>query len=228
MSMTLEKEKNRIKVLIPNSEATVEAQIKNIKDYTYLVLTSKNAVEIFFDKLYEMNLDSRALANLKICAIGSATAKEIKNRGISPDIVPEKFVAEYLFGELKDVLKTTDKVLIPRGKNARDFLVDKISDICKITEVHTYETVLDDSKKDEIFKILNSGQVDYITFTSSSTVTNFVDLIGKDNIDKLNKLKIISIGPITTQTAESLKLNVYKQSEVATVDSMIDTIINDK
>ncbi|MBQ6632336.1 MAG: uroporphyrinogen-III C-methyltransferase [Romboutsia sp.] len=206
----------------------LENQIKNIKDYTYLVLTSKNAVEIFFDKLYEMNLDSRALANLKICAIGSATAKEIQNRGISPDIVPKKFVAEYLFGELKDVLKTTDKVLIPRGKNARDFLVDKISDICKITEVHTYETVLDDSKKDEIFKILNSGQVDYITFTSSSTVTNFVDLIGKDNIDKLNKLKIISIGPITTQTAESLKLNVYKQSEVATVDSMIDTIINDK
>ena len=104
----------------------LENQIKNIKDYTYLVLTSKNAVEIFFDKLYEMNLDSRALANLKICAIGSATAKEIKNRGISPDIVPKKFVAEYLFGELKDVLKTTDKVLIPRGKNARDFLVDKI------------------------------------------------------------------------------------------------------
>ena len=90
------------------------------------------------------------LSNLKVCAIGSATAKEIKNRGIKADIVPEKFVAEYLFEELKDILKDTDKVLIPRAKNARDFLVDKISEICYVKEVHIYETVLDDSKKDEV------------------------------------------------------------------------------
>ena len=103
-----------------------------------------------------------------------------------------------------------------------------MSGICKVKEVHTYETVSDDSKKDDVLEVLNSGEVDYITFTSSSTVTNFVDLIGKENIDKLNKLKIISIGPITTQTAERLKLNVYKESEVATIDAMIDTIINDR
>ena len=143
--------RNRMKNNIIEKQMKQKLKLKNNK-YVYLKLNRRYAsliinslaftrrflyykkmeeipVEIFFDKLYEMNLDSRALANLKICVIGSATAKEIKNRGISPDIVPKKFVAEYLFGELKDVLKTTDKVLIPRGKNARDFLVDKISDI---------------------------------------------------------------------------------------------------
>ena len=171
-----------------------------------------------------MDLDSRVLANLKVCAIGSATAKEIKNRGIKADIIPEKFVAEYLFEELKDILKD----LIPRAKNARDFLVNKINEICEVKEVHIYETVLDDSKKDEVLDILNSGEADYITFASSSTVTNFVDIIGKENIDKLKELKVISIGPITTQTAKSLNINVYNEAEVSTIDGIINSIMNDK
>ena len=88
--------------------------------------------------------------------------------------------------------------------------------------------VLDDSKKDEVLDILNSGESDYITFASSSTVTNFVDIIGKENIDKLNELKVISIGPITTQTAKSLNINVYSEAEVSTIDGMIYSIMNDK
>ena len=217
-----------IKIEKVQDNKELENEIKNIKDYTYLILTSKNAVDIFFDKLDEMNLDGRALSNLKVCAIGSATAKEIKNRGIKADIVPEKFVAEYLFEELKDVLKATDKVLIPRAKNARDFLVNKISEICYVKEVHTYETVLDDSKKEEVLEVLNSEEANYITFASSSTVTNFVEIIGQENIDKLNKLKVISIGPITTQTAKDLNISIYKEADIATIDGMIDCIMNDK
>ena len=217
-----------IKIDKIENNIALENEIKNIKDYTYLILISKNAVDIFFDKLDEMNLDGRALSNLKVCAIGSATAKEIKNRGIKADIVPEKFVAEYLFEELKDVLKATDKVLIPRAKNARDFLVNKISEICYVKEVHTYETVLDDSKKEEVLEVLNSEEANYITFASSSTVTNFVEIIGQENIDKLNKLKVISIGPITTQTAKDLNISIYKEADIATIDGMIDCIMNDK
>ena len=217
-----------IKINKIENNIELENEIKNIRDYTYLVLTSKNAVQIFFDKLYKMNLDSRALANLKVCAVGSATAKEIRNNGINPDIIPEQFVSEYLFAELKSVLKSTDKVLIPRTKNARDFLVNKISKICSVKEIHIYETVLNNIKKDEILKGLNSLEEKYITFTSSSTVTNFVDIIGMDNIDELNKLKVISIGPITTETANSLGINVYREANISTIDGMIDCIINDK
>ena len=217
-----------IKINKIENNIELENEIKNIRDYTYLVLTSKNAVQIFFDKLYKMNLDSRALANLKVCAVGSATAKEIRNNGINPDIIPEQFVSEYLFAELKSVLKSTDKVLIPRTKNARDFLVNKISKICSVKEVHIYETVLNNIKKDEILKGLNSLEEKYITFTSSSTVTNFVDIIGMDNIDELNKLKVISIGPITTETANSLGINVYREANISTIDGMVDCIINDK
>ena len=87
---------------------------------------------------------------------------------------------------------------------------------------------LDPVARNEVLDILNSGEADYITFASSSTVTNFVDIIGKENIDKLNELKVISIGPITTQTAKSLNINVYSEAEVSTIDGMIDSIMNDK
>ena len=205
----------------------LENEINNIKNYTYLVLTSKNAVEIFFDKLEEMNLDARALANLKVCAIGSATAKEIKSRGINPDIVPEKFVAESLYDELKDKLTKEDKILIPRAKNARDYLVDKLGEICTVKEVHTYESVIDTSRKDEILDILDKEELDYITFASSSSVRNFVEIIGEENLEKINSSKVISIGPITSATARELNIDVYKEAEKATIDKIVEAITVD-
>ncbi|WP_042278324.1 uroporphyrinogen-III C-methyltransferase [[Clostridium] dakarense] len=217
-----------IKIEKIENSTELENEIKNIKEYTYLVLTSKNGVDIFFDKLDEMGLDSRSLSNLKVCAIGSATAKAIKTRGINADIVPKKFVAEYLYEELKPILNENDKVLMPRAKNARDFLVNKISEICEVKEVHTYETVVDTSKQEEVLDVLNQDDINYITFASSSTVSNFVEIIGNENIHKLENIKVISIGPVTSATAKELNINVYKESEEATIDSMINTIIEDR
>ncbi|MEG1311097.1 MAG: uroporphyrinogen-III synthase, partial [Romboutsia sp.] len=173
-------------------------------------------------------LDSRVLYSLKICAIGSATEKAIKERGIKADIVPKKFVAEYLYEELKPMLKVNDKVLIPRAKNARDFLVNRISEMCKVKEVYTYETVVDNSKKEEIIDLLKQGDVNYITFTSSSTVSNFVEIIGCENLDKLNNIRVISIGPVTSSIAKELNLEVYKEADIATIDGIINTIMEDK
>lgn len=203
----------------------LENEIKNIVDYSYLILTSKNGVDIFFDKLKEMSLDCRALANIKVCAIGSATARAIEERGIKPDIVPKKFVAEYLYEDIKGLLNNEDKILIPRAKNARDYLVEKLSEICNVTEVHTYETVIDDSKKEEILEQLEDNSVDYVTFASSSATSNFIGIIGQENIDKLENTKIISIGPITSTTIKDLKLDIYKEAEESTIDSMIGAMI---
>lgn len=217
-----------IKIEKVENNIELENEIKNIKDYTYLVLTSKNGVDILFDKLNEMNLDARSLANLKICAIGLATERAIRDRGIIADIVPEKFVAESLYEELKPILNKGDKVLIPRAKNARDYLVDKIEEICEVKEVHTYETVIDNGMKDKILEILNQEKIDYITFASSSAVRNFTEIIGRDNIYRLDDIKVISIGPITSDTAKELGIDIYKEAKTSTIDGMIDMIIDNK
>ena len=217
-----------IKIEKIENNLELEEEINNLKDYSYIIFSSKNAVDIFFDKLNEMGYDSRALYNIKICAVGAETARHIKTRGINPDIVPKKYIAEELYEELKDIVEENDKILIPRAKNARDFLVKNLSEKCFVKEVLTYESVIDYSKKDELLDIMENENVDYITFASSSTVKNFMTLIGKDNIKKLSDTKIISIGDITSKTIEEYGLKVYKQSETATIASMIDAISNDK
>lgn len=213
-----------IKIEKVQDNKELENEIKNLKDYTYLVLTSKNGVDIFFDKLDEMGLDCRSLANIKVCSIGAATSKAIIRRGIKPDIQPEKAVGESLYDELKDIVSKEDKILIPRAKNAREFLVKKLNEISNVTEVVTYESVMDDSKKEEAISALEEGNLDYITFASSSTVTNFINLIGEENKDKLSNTKIISIGKITTKTILDNGLEVYKESEKASIESMIDAM----
>ena len=213
-----------IKIEKVQDNKELENEIKNLKDYTYLVLTSKNGVDIFFDKLDEMGLDCRALANIKVCSIGATTSKAIIRRGIKPDIQPEKAVGESLYDELKDIVNKEDKILIPRAKNAREFLVKKLNEISNVTEVVTYESVMDDSKKEEAINALEEGNLDYITFASSSTVTNFINLIGEENKDKLSNTKIISIGKITTKTILDNGLEVYKESEKASIESMIEAM----
>ena len=213
-----------IKIEKVQDNKELENEIKNLKDYTYLVLTSKNGVDIFFDKLDEIGLDCRALANIKVCSIGATTSKAIIRRGIKPDIQPEKAVGESLYDELKDIVSKEDKILIPRAKNAREFLVKKLNEISNVTEVVTYESVMDDSKKEEAINALEEGNLDYITFASSSTVTNFINLIGEENKDKLSNTKIISIGKITTKTILDNGLEVYKESEKASIESMIEAM----
>ena len=175
-----------------------------------------------------MGYDGRALYNSKICAVGGETAKAIKSRGIVVDIVPQKYVAESLYEELKDIINENDKILIPRAKNARDFLVKKLSEKCFIKEVITYESVIDNDKKNIALEVIEDKSIDYITFASSSTVKNFITLIGEENLKKLHSKKIISIGPITSKTIGDFGLEVYKEAESATIDSMIDAISNDK
>ena len=213
-----------IKIEKVGKNTELENEIKNLKDYTYLILTSKNGVDIFFDKLDEMGLDCRALANTKVCAMGVQTAKAIANRGIKADIVPTKAIGESLYDELKDIVTKEDKILIPRAKNARDFLIDKLNEISNVKEVITYESVIDYSKREDSIKIIEEGNLDYITFASSSTVKNFIKLIGEENKSKLSNTKIISIGKITTKTILDNGLKVYKESEEASIASMIEAM----
>lgn len=143
-----------IKINEIKDNAILEQAINNINKYTYIVFTSENSIEIFFKKLLECNKDIRSLGNLKVVAIGKATAKALKLKGIIADLVPEKYIAESLLELLKSHLTKDDNVLVPRAKNARDILITEISKICAVDEIKIYETIKDDSSKEEISEIL--------------------------------------------------------------------------
>ena len=181
------------------------------------------------DRMAIMNLDARHLAGIKIAAIGSATADALaEHLNIIPDLVPTKFVAESLAGELiaeHDV--AGKKILLLRADIARPALPKLLGEAgAKITEHVIYQTKLADGLPEEALTALRDKSVDWVTFTSSSTASNMVELLG-DEKALLDDCKLASIGPITSQTMTKLELNIdleAKQSDIpGLVKALVDT-----
>lgn len=215
-----------IKINEIKDNTLLEQAINDIDKYTYIVFTSENSVKIFFKRLLECNKDIRTLGHLKVAAIGKATARALKLKGIIADFVPKKYVAESLIELLKLNLNKDDNVLIPRAKVARDILIMELNKICNVDEIKVYETIKDDSSKEDIVELLNKEGKTFITFTSSSTVDNFMDIIGEENIKLLDNAKLISIGPITSDTIKKYGLKVFREAKEYTIDGVIKEILD--
>lgn len=162
---------------IKNTEESLKSYLSKLKEYDYIALTSVNAVKIFFDYLIKENIDIRNI-NAKFAAIGPATSEAIKMRGIMPSIKSKHFVAESLFEEMKRHIQRGDKILVPRSKDARPFLVDALKEEgCIVDEVHIYETLCGKCTHTERFE-----NADTVLFTSPSTVKNMISMVGIDSI----------------------------------------------
>ncbi|MCB2305047.1 uroporphyrinogen-III C-methyltransferase [Clostridium estertheticum] len=187
--------------------------------YDFITLTSVNGVNYFFDYLRDIKFDVRKL-KAKVAAIGPATAKAIENRGIIPDIVAEHFVAESLFDKMRGYVKEYDKVLVPRSKDARPYLVEALRNLgCIVEEVFTYETICGKLKSDNEIK-----DVDVIVFTSPSTVKNMINMVG---IETIQSKKAIAIGPITAKALMNVEVNPTI-CDVYSVEGVINKLLEMK
>lgn len=201
----------------------LKLELNKIKEFTHIIFTSANGVKIFMDSLFESQ-DVRALGNIKLYVMGDGTANELKKYGIKADFIPSKFVAETLHAEIKDKLKSTDRILMPRALKSRPYLYDKLSEICEVVEVSVYDTVAEEIR-DEEREALRTLNIDYITFTSSSTVDNFAKLIDEDIAENIKEAKIVSIGPITSKAVENHGFKVYKEAEIYNIENLVKSII---
>jgi uroporphyrinogen III methyltransferase/synthase len=211
----------------PQDFAPVDDAILHLADYDWLVLTSPNGVDMFFKRVDAIGLDSRSLHPVKIAAIGPATADKLKENGIRTDLLPEKFVAEGLVEALKGQDMSGRKVLLARAKEARDVLPKELARAgAEVTEVALYETRAPDGLPPDAETALNENAVDLVTFTSSSTVTNFVELMGPDRTDFTRRVPAACIGPITSDTARENGLNVAAEAAQYTIDGLVDAVVN--
>lgn len=216
-----------IEIKPPSSYQALDKAIENISEYDWLIFTSVNGVWSFFKRLNELNKDIRQLYRAKIAAIGEITAREVEKFGIKVDIVPQDFKAEGLIKIFKKESMSGARVLIPRAKVARDVLPDNLVKVgAKVDVVTTYITkTAGKVKTKNIVNLLKKGEIDLITFTSSSTAKNFFNLI--PNLDHYKKRPLIaSIGPITAKT---VKESGYKSKIIAktyTVDHLADEIVD--
>lgn len=213
--------------IVPINEAACDEKVKCLTDYSHIIFTSINGVEIFFDSLARCGKDARAFGNLHITAIGEGTKNALLARGLQADFVPDKYVGEELVSGLAPLLNKDSRVLIPRSKNARIYVVEELSKICPVDEIQSYETIREDHATVDPLAMLENKEIDYITFTSSTTVEFFVEKIGATHIDAINSAKAVSIGPQTSKKCLELGIDVDIEAETYTIQGMLDAILKD-
>ncbi|MBD7914901.1 uroporphyrinogen-III C-methyltransferase [Clostridium sp. Sa3CUN1] len=185
---------NSIKIKSTNENLN---EVKDkLGEYDHILLTSVNGVDLFFDYIIDNKIDIRSI-KAKFSVVGKATRKALEKRGIQAFIMAREFVGEGLFNALKPYLKKGEKVLLPCSSGSRNYLKDEIESLGLIVDrVHTYDTICGEVKNKRVF-----DEVDFILYTSPSTVNNMISLFG---VDKIKGKQNIAIGP---QTFKALKEN---------------------
>ncbi|MGO4370141.1 uroporphyrinogen-III C-methyltransferase [Paenibacillus sp. 2TAB19] len=214
-----------------NAEAIgmLRTHLEQAESYSWVMFTSVNGVDYFFRWLQRFGIDIRRFHGARLAAVGPKTAEALRMRGLTFEELPVQFHAEGLLEQLDPHLKAGERVLLPRGDLAREVLPRELqSKGLEAVEIDVYETVLADTQDELALEWLREKRIHMITFTSSSTVTNLLELLRRrgieDPAEHLAGIPIASIGPITSKTVIDAGLSVTVEPEHSTIDSLIDAI----
>ena len=203
--------------------AAVDQAISRLADYAWVIFTSTNGVQHFFERLALAGKDARAFGHAKIAAIGTATAEELGRHGIQADIVPQEFRAEGVVEAMQGELSAGMKILLPRAQEAREILPESLRKLGAIVDVASvYETVAACENGKDINEKLSQGEIDLVTFTSSSTVKNLIQALG--STDALQHVQTAVIGPITAATCRNYGIEPDIVAEEYTIDGLVKAI----
>jgi len=218
-----------IELIEPDDWNAVDAALTATAAYDWIIFTSANGVRFVRDRLRFRGLDSRIFGTARIAAIGDATASAIRELlCLNVDLCPETFVAE----ALADALLSRNEIkgkrfLLLRADIARPVLREKLQQAgaADVSDIAIYQTTITKSLPSELIEALFRGELNWITFTSSSTAKNFATLLGSDYREQLQNVKLASIGPITTQTLRELGLTPAIQADVFNVEGLVSAIL---
>ncbi|HVA27726.1 MAG TPA: uroporphyrinogen-III C-methyltransferase [Candidatus Baltobacteraceae bacterium] len=212
-----------ILIVPPDDPRPAHRAIDDLAGYGWVVFTSQNGVDAFFDRLAALDTDARYFGKTKIAAIGSKTAQRLRDRGVRADLVPAAFVSEEIGRALLEKTGEGERILIYRAQEARDALPTMLEDADRnVTVVAAYKTIFE---IDPAFAT-KVASADVLTFTSASTVRGFVELLGgEDAARNAARGKLVAcIGPITTDAADALGLHVDVVADVYTTDGLLDAL----
>jgi len=206
----------------------LDAAIDRIGTYDWLVFTSVNGVAYFFDRLFARGLDVRALHRMRTAVIGPATRDRLAGFGIHADILPTNFQAESVADAFAAETMSGRRVLLPRALEARPVLPEALAAMgAQVDEIVAYQTVADTARSVQLQEALDRNAVDMVTFTSSSTVSRFLDMLPADTIaERLDGVALASIGPITTETAEKNNLTIAVTADTYTIPGLCEAIVH--
>ena len=201
----------------------LDVVVPDLSQYEWAVFTSANGVDAFFDRgLVLAERDARALAGVQLACIGPGTDAALRARGLRADLLPDRPVAEALLDAFPEPRARGRRVLLARAEQGRDVLPDGLSARGYVVDVlPVYRTRRAQPRPDVVARVAD-GRVDAITFTSSSTVTNLCDALG--TLPSPQPL-VVTIGPVTSETARARGLRVDAEADPHTVDGLVDALV---
>ena len=238
-----------IEIVPPLSYDEIDAAIENVQSYIWIIFTSANGVRYFLKRFLEKDRDIRDLKGIKICAIGTKTASEIKKYGIKVDLVPDEFHAEGLIEAFIKEQSTPPhpplgkggrrggnsrplkgmRFLLPRAEVAREIFPEKVRELGGEIDVPVaYRAVKPELHGKRLKRFLKEGRITIATFTSAATFNNFVEIMGSDALELLKGVTIAVIGPVTAKAIEKAGLKVDIMPKESTIEALVSEIIQAK
>ncbi len=210
----------------------LDSELERLNEYHWILFTSLNGVKYFFDRLYAKGMDARDMKGPDIAVVGKSTADYLLTYGLNADLIPGIFTGEGLAESLLDQGVEGRNILIPRAQQAREILPETLRGAgAQVTVAPVYQNVPPQGRKEALRAELEAGEVDMITFTSSSTVRNFLTMVDAEDQEDLKRLltgvRIAAIGPITAKTVTDNGLRVDIQPQEYTIPAMVDAIVQE-
>ena len=217
-----------IEIKPPASYKSLDEAISQITNYNWVIFTSINGVEQFLNRFEKLGKNVTDLAGIEVGAIGPETAKRLKAAQIRLSLVPKQYQAEGILEELLSKDMFGRRVLIPRAAKARDILPETLRQRgARVDVVEAYQTVLPQTDVAVVHKLLRDREIDVITFTSSSTATNFAAMLHDQDLPQLlSRVVIACIGPITKKTVEDLGMRSEIVSEEFTIPGLVNAMVD--
>lgn len=214
---------------IEKREASTDLKkaLAELKSYTWIVFTSPNGVKAFFELFRDNGNDFRELGHIKFATIGKATAEVLAQTGFNADFVPNKQISDALATGLAEQLSSDDKVMLPRSAIANNQMVDIITQRCPVEDIKIYDTNIKTENEEQLKTLITSGEVDYVPFTSASTVDGFCKALNND-LSCLKNIKTVAIGPITKKRMLELGITPDLEATDHSLEGIIKALGGDK
>ncbi len=216
-----------IRTDFPSDLQPLDRAIAQLADYDWIILTSVTGVEMFFARIEQLIGTLPAGLRAKFAAVGSKTQAALERQGVTVAVTAEEYVAEGLLRSLGDQVAPGQQVLLPRSNIARKLLPDALRERgCLVTDVDAYQTLPVVGEASELIARLAAREIDAVTFTSSSTVNNFVAaLSGSDVKALLGDVVLAAIGPVTKETAQGHGLQIELMADTYTIQGLVETLV---
>jgi uroporphyrinogen III methyltransferase/synthase len=210
----------------PADTAPLDEAVCNLSQFNWVTFTSANAVEWFFAALDRAGLDSRALGGVKICTIGPATSAKLRQFGLRSDAQPMRYMASAIVEALAARQNLAGlNILCPRSDVAPPDLVEALAARgAKVHQVIAYRTVPEDADTGRLLELLQADQIDWITFTSASAVTNFFSAVGPGSL-RARRVRLASIGPVTSEAIRRFGLQPAAEAREHTIPGLVEAIM---